>query len=131
MLNQVKEFIEHYVYLMEKGQIDMILYMAGKEFKTQREYKMHQLIDILNKIDIDTQAAQERLFIDAFKEAFEKLQNSNVMYNKMQFNQFLLVNMATRYGLSIVKCGELIEKIYPNNLKRTSRTSVADWILKW
>lgn len=128
MHNQVKEFIEHYVYLIEKGQIDMLLFMAGKEFKTQREYKMQQLIDILIKIGIDTQSAQERLFIEAFKEAFEKLQNSNVMYNKMQFTQFLLVIMATRYGLSIIECGELLEKIYPDNLKRTS---ASDWILRW
>ena len=128
MLDQVKEFIEHYVYLIEKGQIDMLLFMAGKEFKTQREYKMCQLIDTLNKVDIDTKAAQERLFIEAFKETFEKLQNSNVMYNKMQFTQFLLVNMANRYGLSITECGELLEKIYPDNLKRTS---LADWVLKW
>ena len=128
MHNQVKEFIEHYVYLIEKGQIDMLLFMAGKEFKTQREYLMNQLIDTLNKIDIDTKPAQERLFIEAFKEAFEKLQNSNVMYNKMQFTQFLLVNMATMYGLSILECGELIEKAYPDNLKRTS---LADWVLKW
>ena len=128
MLNQVKEFIEHYVYLIEKGQIDMILYMAGKEFKTQREYKMNQLVDILNKIDIDTSAAQERLFIEAFKEAFENLQTSKIMFNHMPFIQFLLTHMATRYGLSMSKCGELIEKIYPDNLKRTS---AADWILKW
>ena len=128
MHNQVKEFIEHYVYLIEKGQIDMILFMAGKEFKTQREYKMNQLIDTLIKIDIDTKDAQERLVVQAFDEAFENLQNSNVMYNKMQFTQFLLVNMATRYGLSILECGELIEKAYPDNLKRTSAT---DWILKW
>ena len=128
MHSQVKEFIEHYVWLIEKGQIDMLLFMAGKEFKTQREYKMYQLIDTLNKIDIDTQDAHESLFIEAFKEAFEKLQNSNVMYNKMRFSQFLLVNMATRYGLSIVDCAELIEKMYPNNVKRTSAT---DWMLKW
>lgn len=128
MHNQVKEFIEHYVYLIEKGQIDMLLFMAGKEFKTQREYKMNQLIDTLIKIDIDTKDAQERLVVQAFEEAFEKLQNSNVMYNKMQFTQFLLVNMATRYGLSILECGELIEKAYPDNLKRIS---AADWILKW
>lgn len=128
MLNQVKEFIEHYVYLIEKGQIDMVLYMAGKEFKTQREYKMNQLIDTLNKIDIDTKDAQERLFVQAFEEAFDRLRNSNVMFNKMQFTQFLLVHMATRYGLSIIECGELIEKAYPDNLKRTSAT---DWILKW
>ena len=128
MHDQVKEFIEHYVYLIEKGQIDMLLFMAGKEFKTQREYKMNQLVDTLNKIDIDTKDAQERLVVQAFEEAFEKLQNSNVMYNKMQFTQFLLVNMATRYGLSIIECGELIEKAYPDNLKRTS---LADWILKW
>lgn len=128
MHNQVKEFIEHYVYLIEKGQIDMVLFMAGKEFKAQREYKMQQLIDTLNKIDIDTKDAQERLLVQAFEEAFEKLQNSNVMYNKMQFTQFLLVNMATRYGLSIIECGELIEKAYPDNLKRTS---TSDWILKW
>ena len=128
MNNQVKEFIEHYVYLIEKGQIDMVLFMAGKEFKNQREYKMQQLIDTLTKVDIDTSAAQERLFIEAFKEAFQKLQNSNLMYNKMQFTQFLLVRMATRYGLSIIECGELLEKIYPDNLKRTS---ASDWILKW
>ena len=128
MLNQVKEFIEHYIYLIEKGQIDMVLYMAGKEFKTQREYKIAQLIDILNKIDIDTKDAQERLFVQAFEEAFDRLRNSNVMFNKMQFTQFLLVHMATRYGLSIIECGELIEKAYPDNLKRTSAT---DWILKW
>lgn len=128
MHNQVKEFIEHYVYLIEKGQIDMVLFMAGKEFKNQREYKMQQLIDTLTKVDIDTSAAQERLFIEAFKEAFQKLQNSNLMYNKMQFTQFLLVRMATRYGLSIIECGELLEKIYPDNLKRTS---ASDWILKW
>ena len=128
MLNQVKEFIEHYIYLIEKGQIDMLLFMAGKEFKTQREYKMNQLVDTLNKIDIDTKDAQERLFVQAFEEAFEKLQNSNVMYNKMQFSQFLLVNIAIRYGLSIIECGELIEKAYPDNLKRTS---ASDWILKW
>ena len=128
MNNQVKEFIEHYVYLIEKGQIDMLLFMAGKEFKTQREYKMNQLVDTLNKIDIDTKAAQERLFVEAFKEAFMKLTTSNKMYNKMQFTQFLLVNMATRYGLSIIECGELLEKAYPNNLKRTS---ASDWILKW
>ena len=90
MHDQVKEFIEHYIYLIEKGQIDMLLYMAGKEFKPFCEPKMHQLIDTLNKIDIDTRAAQERLFIQAFEEAFEKLQNSNVMFNKMQFSQFLL-----------------------------------------
>ena len=129
MLNQVKEFIEHYVYLIEKGQIDMLLYMAGKEFKTQREYKMNQLVDTLNKIDIDTQAAQERLFIEAFKEAFEKLQNANVMYNKMRFAQLLLVNMATRYGLSIENCAKIIENIYPNNIIRGN--NVIDWILKW
>ena len=128
MHSQVKEFIEHYVYLIEKGQIDMLLFMAGREFKTQREYKMQQLIDILNKIDIDTQAAQERLFIEAFKEAFEKLQNSNVMYNKMQFAQFLLVNMATRYGLSIESCGKLIKSIYPSNIEGNN---VVSWILKW
>ena len=128
MLNQVKEFIEHYIYLIEKGQIDMVLYMAGKEFKTQREYKIAQLIDTLNKIDIDTKDAQERLFVQAFEEAFDRLRNSNVMFNKMQFTQFLLVHMATRYGLSIIECGELIEKAYPDNLKRTS---AADWILKW
>ena len=128
MNNQVKEFIEHYVYLIEKGQIDMVLFMAGKEFKNQREYKMQQLIDTLTKVDIDTSAAQERLFIEAFKEAFQKLQNSNLMYNKMQFTQFLLVRMATSYGLSIIECGELLEKIYPDNLKRTS---ASDWILKW
>ena len=128
MHSQVKEFIEHYVYLIEKGQIDMLLFMAGREFKTQREYKMNQLIDTLNKIDIDTKDAQERLFVEAFEEAFEKLQNSNVMYNKMQFSQFLLVNIAIRYGLSIRECGELIEKAYPDNLKRTS---ASDWILKW
>ena len=129
MNNQVKEFIEHYVYLIEKGQIDMVLYMAGKEFKTQREYKMQQLIDTLTKVDIDTSAAQERLFIEAFKEAFEKLQNSNVMYNKMQFAQFLLVNMATRYGLSIEDCSNIIKNIYPNNIIRGN--NVIDWILKW
>ena len=129
MLNQVKEFIEHYVYLIEKGQIDMVLYMAGKEFKSQREYKMNQLIDTLNKIDIDTQSAQERLFIEAFKEAFQKLQNSNVMYNKMQFAQFLLINMATRYGLSMEDCAKIIENIYPNNIIRGN--NVIDWILKW
>ena len=129
MHNQVKEFIEHYVYLIEKGQIDMVLYMAGKEFKSQREYKMNQLIDTLNKIDIDTQSAQERLFIEAFKEAFQKLQNSNVMYNKMQFAQFLLVNMMTRYGLSIEDCAKIIENIYPNNIIRGN--NVIDWILKW
>ena len=128
MLNQVKEFIEHYVYLIEKGQIDMVLFMAGKEFKTQREYKMNQLIDTLNKIDIDTKDAQERLFVQAFKEAFEKLQNSNVMYNKIEFKQFLLFHIMTRYGLSIIECGELIEKAYPDSIKRTS---AADWILKW
>ena len=128
MHSQVKEFIEHYVYLIEKGQIDMVLYMAGKEFKTQREYKMYQLIDTLKKIDIDTKDAQERVFVQAFEEAFEKLQNSNAMYNKMPFTQFLLVNIATRYGLSIIECGELIEKAYPDNLKRTS---ASDWILKW
>ena len=128
MHDQVKEFIEHYIYLIEKGQIDMLLFIAGKEFKPQCEYKMNQLIDTLIKIDIDPQAAQERLFTEAFKEAFEKLQNSNVMYNKMQFTQFLLVNMLTRYGLSILEGGELIEKAYPDNLKRTSAT---DWILKW
>ena len=128
MHNQVKEFIEHYVYLIEKGQIDMVLFIAGKEFKNQREYKMNQLIDTLIKIDINTKDAQERLVVQAFEEAFEKLQNSNVMYNKMQFTQFLLVNMATRYGLSIIECGELLEKAYPNNLKRTS---ASDWILKW
>ena len=128
MNNQVKEFIEHYVYLIEKGQIDMLLFMAGKEFKTQREYKMNQLVDTLNKIDIDTKAAQERLFVEAFKEAFMKLTTSNKMYNKMQFTQFLLVYMVTRYGLSILECGELIKKIYPDNLKRTS---ASDWILKW
>ena len=129
MHNQVKEFIEHYVYLIEKGQIDMVLFMAGKEFKSQREYKMNQLIDTLNKIDIDTQSAQERLFIEAFKEAFEKLQNANVMYNKMQFAQFLLVNMMTRYGLSIEDCAKIIENIYPNNIIRGN--NVIDWILKW
>lgn len=128
MHNQVKEFIEHYVYLIEKGQVDMLLYMAGKEFKTQREYKMNQLVDTLIKIDINPKDAQERLFVQAFEEAFEKLQNSNLMYNKMQFTQFLLVNMATRYGLSIIECGELLEKAYPSNLKRTS---ASDWILKW
>ena len=128
MHNQVKEFIEHYVYLIEKDQIDMVLFIAGKEFKNQREYKMNQLIDTLIKIDINTKDAQERLVVQAFEEAFEKLQNSNVMYNKMQFTQFLLVNMATRYGLSIIECGELLEKAYPNNLKRTS---ASDWILKW
>ena len=128
MLNQVKEFIEHYIYLIERGQIDMILFMAGKEFKTQREYKMNQLIHTLNKIDIDTKAAQERLFIEAFKEAFEKLQNSNRKYNKMQFTQFLLASIATSYGLSIIECGALLEKIYPDNLERTS---ASDWILKW
>lgn len=128
MLNQVKEFIEHYIYLIEKGQIDMLLYMAGKEFKIQREYKMKQLIDTLNKIEIDTKDAQERLFVQAFDEAFDKLRNSNVMFNHMPFSQFLLVHMATRYGLSIIESGELAEKAYPNNLKRTS---AADWILKW
>lgn len=128
MNNQVKEFIEHYVYLIEKGQIDMVLFMAGKEFKTGREYKMNQLIDTLNKIDINTKDAQERLFVQAFEEAFDKLRNSNVMYNKMQFTQFLLVNIASRYGLSIIECGELIEKAYPDNLKRTS---AADWVLRW
>ena len=128
MLNQVKEFIEKYIYLIETGRIDMLLFMAGKEFKTQREYKMNQLIDTLINIDIDTKRAQERLFIEAFKEAFDKLRNSNVRFNRMQFSQFLLVHMATRYGLSILECGELIEKAYPNNLKRTS---AADWILKW
>ena len=128
MLNQVKEFIEKYVYLIENNHIDMLLFMAGKEFRTQREYKMIQLIDTLNKIDIDTKDTQERLVVYAFEEAFEKLQNSNVMYNKMQFTQFLLVHMTTRYGLSIIECGELIEKAYPDNLKRTS---AADWILKW
>ena len=129
MHDQVKEFIEHYVYLIEKGQIDMLLFMAGKEFKTQREYKMNQLIDTLIKIDIDTKRAQERLFIEAFKEAFEKLQNANVMYNKMRFAQFLLVNMATRYGLSIENCAKIIENIYPNNIIRGN--NVIDWILKW
>ena len=128
MHNQVKEFIEHYVYLIEKGQIDMLLFMAGKEFKPQRELKMNQLIDTLNKIDIDTQAAQERLFIEAFKEAFEKLQNSNVMYNHTPFYQFLLINMTTKYGLSITDCGELLEKAYPDNVKRTKS---GDWMLKW
>ena len=129
MHNQVKEFIEHYVYLIEKGQIDMLLYMAGKEFKTQREYKMNQLIDTLNKIDIDTRPAQERLFIEAFKEAFEKLQNANVMYNKMPLTQFLLVNMATLYGLSIEDCSNLIESIYPSNIIRGN--TIIDWKLKW
>ena len=129
MHDQVKEFIEHNVYLIEKGQIDMLLFMAGKEFKTQREYKMNQLIDTLIKIDIDTKRAQERLFIEAFKEAFEKLQNANVMYNKMQFTQFLLVNMMTRYGLSIEDCAKIIENIYPNNIIRGN--NVIDWILKW
>lgn len=128
MHNQVKEFIEHYVYLIEKGQIDMVLFIAGKEFKTMREYKMNQLIDLLNKIDIDTQAAQERLFIEAFKETFEKLQNSNVMYNKMQFAQFLLVNMMTRYGLSIENCAKIIKDIYPMNIEGNN---VVEWILKW
>ena len=128
MNNQVKEFIEHYVYLIEKGQIDMVLFMAGKEFKTGREYKMNQLIDTLNKIDINTKDAQERLFVQAFEEAFDKLRNSNVMYNKMQLTQFLLVNIASRYGLSIIECGELIEKAYLDNLKRTS---AADWVLRW
>lgn len=128
MHSDVKKFIEHYVYLIEGGQIDVVLYLAGKEFKTQREYKMNQLIDTLNKIDIDTKDAQERLFVQAFEEAFDKLQNSNVTFNKMQFSQFLLAHMATRYGLSIVECGELIEKAYPDNLKRTS---AGDWILKW
>lgn len=128
MHNQVKEFIEHYVYLIEKGQIDIFLYMAGKEFKNERRYKMNQLIDILNKINIDTKDIQERLFVQAFEEIFDKLINSNVMYNKMPFTQFLLVNMPTNYGLSIIECGELIEKAYPDNLKRTSET---DWMLKW
>lgn len=128
LLPTIKEFIEHYIYLIEKGQIDMILFIAGKEFKMQRESKMNQLIDILNKIDIDTKDAQERVFVQAFEEAFDKLQNSNVMFNKMQFSQFLLTRMATRYGLSIIECGKLIEKAYPDNLKRTS---AADWILKW
>lgn len=128
MHNQVKEFIENYVYLIEKGQIDMLLFMAGKEFKTMREYLMNQLIDTLNKIDIDTKAAQESLFIEAFKEAFTKLQNSNVMYNKMQFAQFLLVNMATRYGLSIENCAKIINNIYPRNIEGNN---VVDWILKW
>ena len=118
MHNQVKEFIEHYVYLIEGGQIDVVLYLAGKEFKIQREDKMKQLVDILNKIDIDTKDAQERLFVRAFEEAFEKLRNSNVMFNKMQFTQFMLVYTMNRYGLSIVECGELIEKAYPDNLER-------------
>lgn len=129
MHNQVKEFIEHYVYLIEKGQIDMLLFMAGKEFKTLREYMMNQLIDTLNKIDIDTQSAQERLFTNAFEEAFEKLQNSNVMYNKMPLTQFLLVNMTTRYGLSIEDCVNLIEFICPNNIIRGN--NITDWMLKW
>ena len=128
MYNQVKEFIEHYVYLIEKGQIDMVLFMAGKEFKPQRELKMKQLIDTFNKIDIDTKDAQERLFVQAFEEAFEKLQNSNVMYNHIPFYQFLLINMNTKYGLSITDCGELLEKAYPDNVKRTKS---GDWMLKW
>ena len=128
MHDQVKEFIEHYVYLIEKGQIDMLLFMARKEFKKQREYKMCQLIDTLNKIDIDTQAAQERLFIEEFKESFEKLQNSNVMYNKTPFAQFLLINMATRYGLSIENCTKIIKNMYPSNIEGNN---IMDWILKW
>lgn len=128
MLNQVKEFIEKYIYLIETSRIDMLLFMAGKEFKTQREYKMIQLIDTLNKIDIDTQRTQERLFIEAFKEAFEKLLNSNVMYNKMQFAQFVLVNMMTRYGLSLENCAEIIKNIYPRNIEGNN---IVDWILKW
>ena len=128
MHDEVKEFIEENIYIVEKGHLEMFLYTAGKRFKAQREYKMTQLIDTLNKIDIDTQAAQEYLFKQSFTEAFEKLKTSDKKYNQMQLSQFLLAMMPTIYGLSILDCGRIIEESKLADIRRTSAT---DWILQW
>ena len=127
---EVKEFIEKYIYLLDQNKLRMFLYMAAKTFKENQVSKLSKIIKILNDIDIDTLAAQEFLFIEAFKEIHEKLINSNIMYNRIRLTQFLLVNMKNnRFGLSIDQCAGIIQD---NNLATLEvADDGSDWMLKW
>ena len=109
MHDQVKEFIEHYVYLIEKGQIDMFIYLAAKEFKEYNRQKMEQLLRILDEIDIDYKPACERLFIEDFKEAATEYAKAPKGGRQIFLNIFISRYMNNRrYGLSIDECAHII-----------------------
>ena len=113
MHNEVKEFIEHYLYLIEKGQIDMFIYLAAKEFKDYNWQKMGQLLRILDEIDVDYKAACERLFIEDFKEAATEYAKApkggrQIFLNKIADDSHLPLTADARPARTEQKSGTLV-----------------------